>query len=358
MINLQNLVQNCLAGKLPSKKICIDLLESTDILLPDLLQAAYSVRKATWGNRVRVHMLNNAQNGSCPEDCKYCPQANNAKSDIAGYPMKGDQEIIDEAKRAYNSGAYRYCMVFSGRGPRKKRVERMARLIKDIKKEVPVEVCLSAGLLEEEDAKILKNAGLDRYNHNLNTSKDHYKKICSTHTYEDRLQTLNAANSAGIKLCSGFIAGMKEQPSDLVDVAFKLKDLDVASVPVNFLIPIKGTALEGVSHLTPNFCLRLLCMMRFVLPKAEIRMAAGRELHLKGNQILGLFPANSLFIDGYLNVRGEYQSMITQIEDAGFKIEQEGSSIKSEEALEKKQAVQLKDIVKLKDQQALHPTLN
>ena len=128
-------------------------------------------------------------------------------------------------------------MVFSGRGPRKRRVEHMAKLIKRIKDTVPVEVCLSAGLMDDDDTHKLKQAGLNRFNHNLNTSESYYKKICTTHTYQDRLNTLNSARNAGIELCSGFIAGMNEKPEDLVELAFKLKALNVESVPINFLIP-------------------------------------------------------------------------------------------------------------------------
>lgn len=347
MEKIQRFTEQSLRLEALKEDDCLDILTSDSIQVPYLLSAVYTVRHRFWQNKVRIHMLNNVQNGSCPEDCKYCAQANNAETDIAAYKMKSDDEIIAEAKRAYENGAFRYCMVFSGRGPRKRRVEHMAELVKKIKSTVPVEVCLSAGLIDGEDAVKLKSAGLNRFNHNLNTSESHYNNICTTHSFQDRLNTLSNAKAAGIELCSGFIAGMKEKPEDIVELAFKLREMKVESIPVNFLIPIEGTGLEKVSELNPNYCLRILALLRFLCPKAEIRMAAGREMHLKSNQILGLFAANSLFIDGYLNVRGDSETMLNQIQEAGFEIDS---------SAQKYSATTHKPEFDLKSYKDLHPT--
>lgn len=347
MEKILSFVDLALKDQALSEKDCLDILQSEEIVVPQLLSAVYQVRHHHWQNKVRIHMLNNVQNGSCPEDCKYCAQANNAETDIAGYKMKSDEEIVAEAKRAYENGAFRYCMVFSGRGPRKRRVEHMAELVKKIKATVPVEVCLSAGLIDGEDAVKLKSAGLNRFNHNLNTSETHYPNICSTHSYQDRLNTLSNAKAAGIELCSGFIAGMKEKPEDIVELAFKLKEMKVESIPVNFLIPIQGTGLEKVSELNPNYCLRILALLRLMCPKAEIRMAAGREMHLKSNQILGLFAANSLFIDGYLNVKGDSEGIMTQLQEAGFAVDS---------SAQKYSAKHHQPEFDMKNYQDLHPT--
>jgi len=165
------------------------VLESPEIELFPLLNAAFEVRKRFVGKHVTVHIINNAQNGFCPEDCHYCAQAKSSKADIESYPVKSDKEILAEAKNAYEKGAHRYCMVFAGRGPSQARTEHLAHLIKAIKTQFPLEVCVSAGLLDAGKAKILKDAGLDRLNHNLNTSRRHYPNICSTHTYDDRMTT-------------------------------------------------------------------------------------------------------------------------------------------------------------------------
>ncbi|MCA9406468.1 MAG: radical SAM protein [Candidatus Omnitrophica bacterium] len=170
-----------------------EILTSEKIELLPLLNAAYAVRKQFVGKDVTIHIINNGQNGFCPEDCHYCAQAKSSKADIEEYPLKSDDEFMAEAKNAYEKGAHRYCMVFAGRGPSKGRTERLAALIKKIKAQYPLEICVSAGLLDEEKAEVLKEAGLDRLNHNLNTSERHYPNICTTHTFADRLNTLKAA---------------------------------------------------------------------------------------------------------------------------------------------------------------------
>jgi len=315
------LVEKSLAGLPLSDAEALAVLNNADWDVMDILYAAYQVRKAAWGKQVSIHIINNAQNGYCPEDCKYCVQAKTSTADIESYTMKEESEIMAEAKSAYESGAHRYCMVFSGRGPSKKRVEKLAGYIQKIKSQYPIEVCVSSGLLDAEGAKTLKAAGLDRLNHNLNTSESHYKNICTTHTYQDRLETLQAGKSAGLGLCSGMILGMGESSEDILEVARSLAAVEAVSIPINFLIPIEGAALNSEQVLTPEHCLRVLSLFRFLNPKAEIRAAAGRELHLRQLQVLALYPANSLFMQGYLNTQGDSAFQTLQmIQDAGFEI--------------------------------------
>lgn len=316
------LTDRSISGELLSRETAQEILSSEKIELLPLLNAAYEVRKKFIGKDVTVHIINNAQNGHCPEDCHYCAQAKSSKANIEEYPLKSDQEFLDEAKTAYEKGAYRYCMVFAGRGPSKARVEHLAQLIRNIKSQYPIEVCVSAGLLDEPKAKILKEAGLDRLNHNLNTSARHYSKICTTHTYEDRLNTLKAARQSGLKLCSGVILGMGESSGDVLEMVYTLCAMNVESIPVNFFIPIKGAQLNEPPPLSPDYCLRVLCLYRFLNPKAEIRIAAGREMHLRSMEVMALYPANSLFLDGYLNAKGSDRSRTFQmIKDAGFTIQ-------------------------------------
>jgi biotin synthase len=213
-------------------------------------------------------------------------------------------------------------MVLSGRGPSIERTRKLATLIRELKDRYPIEVCLSAGLVDDTRAEILAEAGLDRLNHNLNTSESHYGKVCTTHTYSDRVRTLEAAHKCGIETCSGFILGMGESSSDVVELAFRLRELEVPSIPVNFLIPIEGNPLQADSSLTPERCLRTLALVRFVNPRAEIRAAGGREGHLRSLEPLALYPANSLFVEGYLTTRGDaVEDTYRMIRDAGFEIE-------------------------------------
>jgi biotin synthase len=319
--NYQTLTETALSNEQLSSEDCLNILTNPDIDILSLVHAAYAVRKEHWGKDVSIHILNNAQNGACPEDCAYCAQAKTSKSDINKYPAKEEDEMLAEAKRAYENGAFRYCMVYSGRGPRKKRIEKLSGIIRKIKDNYPIEVCLSPGLIDAEDAETLKAAGLDRFNHNLNTSKTYYDKICTTHTYEDRLNTLKSVQKAGIGMCSGIIVGMGESSEDIVEVALKLRELKSNSIPVNFYMPIPGNTMGQKNPLTPEYCLRVLCLFRFLNPTSELRMAAGREMHLRNMQSLGLFVANSLFMDGYLNTKGgNAPDTLAMIRDAGFTI--------------------------------------
>ena len=358
----QDLTTTSLSGELLSDATCEKLLTASEIELLPLLDAAYQVRKTNFQNEVQLHILNNAQNGYCPEDCHYCAQASSATADIEAYPLKPDDEILAEAARAYESGAYRYCIVMSGRGPSPKRVAHLAELIRTVKARYPIEVCLSAGLVDVESAGVLKAAGLDRLNHNLNTSESHYPKICSTHTYQDRMETLRAAQTVGLACCSGVIVGMGEGTDDLIKVAKALRELEVASLPVNFFLPISGTQLsESVTEypqhvpvtLTPDYCLRVLCLYRFLNPKAEIRIAAGREHHLRSMEVMALYPANSMFIDGYLNAKGAAASHTLQmITDAGFTIKTNREGL--EQLAKKKEE---KGDVLLKELKVLRPRM-
>ena len=354
MIFYNELTTNSLRGELLSDASCEKLLTGSDVELLPLLNAAYQVRKTYFRNEVQLHILNNAQNGYCPEDCGYCAQASSATTDIEAYPLKPDAEILEEAKRAYESGAYRYCIVMSGRGPSPRRVSHLAELIHTVKSRYPIEVCLSAGLIDLESARVLKAAGLDRLNHNLNTSEAHYPKICSTHTYQDRMETLQAAQAAGLACCSGVIVGMGEKTDDLIQVAKSLRQLEVASLPVNFFLPISGTQLSETPTLTPNYCLRVLCLYRFLNPRAEIRVAAGREHHLRSMEVMALYPANSMFIDGYLNAEGSTASRtLEMIRDAGFTVktnDEDTKELKQEEV--RKRDVLLKKLKVLRPRMA------
>lgn len=316
-----SLSTSALDGVEPSNPLCEQILLDPEVELMPLLNSAYTVRKARWGKTVQVHILNNAANGKCPEDCSYCTQGKNSSVPIEEYSMKSPDEIMEEARLAYENGAFRYCMVFSGRGPSNTRTEELAKLVRDIKAKYPLEVCVSAGLLDDGKAAVLAEAGLDRLNHNLNTSEEHYAEICTTHTYHDRIETLRAAKRNGIEMCSGLIAGMGEPASDLVEIAKTLRSLEAESIPVNFLLPFEGNDLVEPQGLTPEYCLRVLCMFRFTNPTAEIRIAAGREFHLRSMEALSLYPANSLFLEGYLNAKGAASNRTYEmITDAGFEI--------------------------------------
>jgi biotin synthase len=316
------LAERALRDEPPGDAQALWILDGDDVELLPLLHAAYIPRQRRFGRKVMVHILNNVQSGLCPEDCGYCSQSRDSKAAIHKYPLKSDDEILAQAERAALAGASRYCMVLSGRGPSLERTRRLADIVRRVKERFPIEVCLSVGILEEEHARVLADAGLDRLNHNLNTSEAHYAEICSTHDHADRVRTLVVAKKCGIQPCSGLIVGMGETSRDVVDVAFQLRELEVPSIPVNFLIPIEGNPIASDDSLTPERCLRTLALMRLVNPRAEIRVAGGREVHLRALGPLALWPANSLFVEGYLTTRGDAVAETTRmIHDAGFEVE-------------------------------------
>jgi biotin synthase len=316
------LADDALADRAPSPERARWILDGEDLELLALLQAAFEPRRLHFGRKVMVHVLNNVQNGLCPEDCGYCSQSRDSTAAIRKYPMKGEDEILAEAERAARAGASRYCLVLSGRGPTLERTRRLAALVRRIKERWPIEVCLSVGLLGDEHARLLAEAGLDRLNHNLNTSEAHYPRVCTTHTWRDRVETLLAAKRHGIEPCSGLIMGMGESSADLVEVAFTLRELGVPSIPLNFLVPIPGNPILADGSLTPERCLRALCLLRLVNPRAEVRVAGGREGHLRALGALALWPANSLFVEGYLTTRGDAaDETYRMIRDAGFEVE-------------------------------------
>jgi len=320
-----------------------------------LLDAAYQIRKMHFGNKVQVHIINNVQNGLCPENCKYCAQAVDSEAPIEKYRMKSEEEILAEARNAYESGAFRYCMVASGRGPSEKQIQFYSQIIKKIKSEFPIQVCLSSGLMGKSATDQLKAAGLDRLNHNLNTAAENYAEICSTHTYQDRVNTLEAGAASGLELCSGVIVGMGESDTDLINLAFQIRKLGIVSIPVNFFLPIEGTQLQPNQTTTPERCLRILALFRLINPKAEIRVAAGREFHFRSLQPLAFFAANSLFLDGYLNAKGSSsRDTLAMLKDAGFEIDSR-FSIDDLSSDEQDQIPQTAYDIKIKSKEDLRP---
>ena len=263
------------------------------------------------------------KSGLCPEDCAYCSQRSGSKADVLKYNWIEPLTAAETADRAVARGAKRVCLVASGRGPSDRDIGRIAETVLAIKERHPqIEVCTSLGLLTAERAKRLLEFGVFAYNHNLNTNESNYAEICSTHTFADRVDTVGIARDVGLSPCSGAIFGMNESDEDIADLAFELRKLNPDSVPINFLIPFEGTPMGGQWQLTPQRCLRILTLYRFFFPDVELRIAGGREIHLRSLQTLGLHVANSLFIGDYLTSEGQAASIdLELISDAGFVVE-------------------------------------
>nr|WP_202622359.1 biotin synthase BioB [Heyndrickxia coagulans] len=301
-----------------------EILTVSDHEVLALVHGAYQIRRHFYGKKVKLNLIINAKSGLCPEDCGYCAQSIKVATKIDRYPLVSKQTIVEGAKEAKKNKIGTYCIVMSGRRPTNREVDTVIAAVEEIKRDVEqLKICACLGLVTEEQAFKLKAAGVDRFNHNINTSANHHANITTTHGYEDRVNTIENVKKAGISPCSGVICGMGETDKDIIDMAFALKDLDADSIPVNFLHPVKGTKLENMDELTPIRCLKILSLFRFVNPTKEIRIAGGREYNLRSLQNLGLFIANSIFIGDYLTTDGQDAKEDYQlIKDLGFEIEE------------------------------------
>ncbi|SDP42981.1 biotin synthase [Actinopolyspora xinjiangensis] len=319
---LEDLVTKALRREAPSRNEATRLLsEEFDVL--DVVAAAGRVRRHFFGNRVKLNTIVNMKSGLCPEDCTYCAQRLGADSEILKYSWVKAEEAAGAADEAATAGAKRICLVASGRGPGQRDIDRISETIEAIRRKQPdVEVCACLGLLSEGQAEQLREAGADAYSHNLNTNERRYAEICSTHTFADRAETVRSATTAGLSPCSGAIFGMGESDDDVVSLAFELLELDPDSVPINFLIPMEGTPMAGEWRLTPQRCLRILALYRLFFPDVEVRLAGGREVHLRNVEALALHVANSIFLGDYLTSEGKTGEQDRQlIADAGFVVE-------------------------------------
>lgn len=322
-MNWNLLADKALSGGEISRDEAGAVLTCPDESLLGLLDAAYRVRRAHFGKRVKLNFLLNAKSGLCPEDCFYCSQSKISDAQIDKYPFMTEKEIVEAAGRAVEVKAKRFCMVNSGRGPTDGEIALISSAVTKVKAAYPkLEVCVCLGLLGEKQGHELKKCGVDAYNHNLNTSENQYSDICTTHTYKDRVQTVQTAKDCGMSSCSGCLFGMGEGDRDVLDLAYSFRKMDVDSIPINFLIPIQGTPLEKFKNLTPRKCLKILALFRFLNPKTEIRAAGGREINLRWLQPLALYAANSIFIGDYLTTKGQSpKDDISMIRDLGFEIE-------------------------------------
>jgi biotin synthase len=299
----------------------LSILQASDDDLLDIMAAAFQIRRRYWAKGVQLYFLMNAKSGLCPEDCSYCSQSKVSEAEIPRYNLLSRDKLMDGARVAAERSSKTYCIVISARGPSESEIAAVEKIVPDIKSKYGLDVCACLGLLTPEQARRLAACGVDKVNHNVNTSPEFYEKICTTHTYQDRIATLQAVRSAGMKLCSGGIIGMGESDDDVVNMAFELRTYGVESIPLNFLNAIDGTPLQKSDRLNPRYCLKALAMFRFANPKSEIRIAGGRELHLGSLQALGLYAANSLFIGDYLTTRGQApEADYKMIAEMGFQV--------------------------------------
>ncbi|WP_248123879.1 biotin synthase BioB [Micrococcus lacusdianchii] len=316
------LVERIDAGHRLTVEEAVAVLDAPDAETFRIVAAASRLREKHFGRTVKVNYLVSLKTGLCPENCTYCSQRLGTEAEILRYTWLKPEEAVRQAGLGIAGGASRVCMVASGTGPTDRDVDRVVGMVADLKSQHPdVEVCACLGFLKDGQAEKLKDAGVDAYNHNLNTAESHYESICTSHTYDQRVDTVQRAGAAGLSSCSGLIAGMGETHAQLAEAVLALRELDSDSIPVNFLMPFDGTPLEGHVQLTPLECLRILAMVRLACPDKELRIAGGREMHLRSLQPVGLQVANSIFLGDYLTSEGQAaEADLQMIADAGYTV--------------------------------------
>jgi len=287
--------------------------------LLELIAFADKIRRDSIGSKFELCNIINAKSGLCSEDCKFCAQSSRHSADIPIYPLKKKNQIVKAAQQAKEIGAGKFGIVTSGNRLKASELDIIAQAISEIKSKVGIEVCASLGALEKCELAILKEAGLSRYHHNIETSARFYPRIVSTHSFEGKINTIRAAKEAGLEVCSGGIIGMGESWQDRIDMALLLKKLNVDSIPINLLVPIKGTPLESLNPISCIDAIRTICIFRIILKDKIIKIAAGRETILKDFQALGLMAgANGMLIGGYLTIKGrdvaEDRRLIEEVE--------------------------------------------
>jgi biotin synthase len=307
----------------------LEILDLPDADLPALLDASYALRRKYKGNTVGIQILTNARSGSCSQDCAYCAQSRDSEADIDRYRLVPYEKLLQDGRVARDKQLARHCIGLSGMRFGDAEIEAFAGYVRELKGSFDTHICCSIGFLTPEQARTLKEAGVNRINHNLNTSRNFYGNICSTHTYDERISNIRMLQGLGFEICCGGIIGMGESRADAADMLLDIREIAPQSVPVNFLIPLEGTGLAGadVSHLTPEYCLKVLCLARLLTPKADIRCAAGREIYLRGREKEMFCAVDSIFASGYLTAGGQsVEEAIKLVGDAGFQYRLEGEN--------------------------------
>ena len=274
--------------------------------LDELIAQANAVRAECVGNKLQLCGIISARSGLCTEDCKFCAQAARHRTGAPVYPLMPRRDLVAAAMEKKAIGAERFGIVTSGNRLTDAEFEQVIKAVRAIAKDVGTAVCASLGALAKEQLAALKDAGLSRYHHNIETSRRFYPNIVTTHSFDQRIATIKAAKEVGLEVCSGGIIGMGETWADRLDMARTLNELQVDSVPINILIPIAGTPLENVEPISVDDCIRTICIFRIILPDKTIKVAAGREAVLKDRQLRAFMAgANGMIIGGYLTVKGQ-----------------------------------------------------
>jgi biotin synthase len=318
---LPGLVAKVLGGRALTADDAYSLASVEGAGLFGLFSAAGEIRERFRKNRVDLCSIINAKSGACSEDCSYCAQSSQSKAEIPVHPLLKEHEVMDKAREAKEAGVRRFCIVTSGRKAGARELREIASIVKKVRG-LGLLPCATLGLLDKDELTMLRDSGLERYHHNLETSKGFFPRICSTHTYRDKLKTIGAAKVAGLSVCSGGIFGLGETWEDRIDMALALRELDVDSVPVNFLIPVNGTPLGNAAPLHPFEALKIISLYRFMLPDKAVRVCGGRRQILgEFNSMVFMAGADALLTGNYLTTTGtSYEDDLRLIRQYGLEV--------------------------------------
>ena len=315
---IENLVKDIKNGYLISKEEAKKLLEYD---LNILAKYANEIRIHFLGNKFDLCCIVNGKSGKCSEDCKFCAQSIHHKTNIDVYPLLSNDEFIADSKYNHDKGVKRYSIVTSGKRLSKKEVDKVCTIYKSIIENVGIKTCASHGLLDQEDMKKLKSAGVKRYHNNLETSRKYFDKICTTHTYDEKIETIKSAQNAGLEVCSGGIIGIGESEDDRIDMAFELRELNIKSIPLNMLNPIEGTEMECIDKISEEEFLKTVALFRFINPDSQIRLAGGRNLLTEFGKSAFEGGANATITGDMLTTCGSnIVNDIKMIKELGFEI--------------------------------------
>ncbi len=314
---IEEVGKKVLEGKLITYEEALPLTRISGSEIMDLAVMAHQVREVYCGKKVDLCSLCNAKSGRCSEDCAFCAQSAHYRSPSPTYPLKEVTEMVAQAKEAEKRGAKRFCIITSGRDIADFEFDSILRALEKIERETSLKLDCSLGFLTLRQAKFLKEVGVSRYNHNLETAKSHFAKICTTHSFDERFNCARMIKEVGLNLCCGGIIGMGETPEQRLELAFLLRELKVDCIPINILNPRPETPLEQTPLVPPSEIIKTISIFRLINPGVIIKLAGGRELNLRDFQALGLLAgANGLIMGGYLTTAGrDSQLDLQMVED-------------------------------------------
>jgi len=315
---INSLKRQILNGNLITYEEALDLINieiNDENDLNELFKAANEIRKEFMGSKADLCTIMNVKSGKCSEDCRFCAQSGHYNTGVEEYSLLNYKDILKRAKEMEEKGVHRFSLVTSGRGVKGEEFDKVVDIYRRLHKDTNLSLCASLGIIDYEQAKKLKEVGVKMYHHNVETSKDNYKNICTTHTYEDRIETIKNVQKSGMDLCVGGILGLNESKEQRLKMAFEIRELNIKSIPLNILNPIKNTPMENCKKLEPLEMLKAMAVYRFVNPSAYIRYAGGR-MSLKGYEKIGFNGGvNSALVGDYLTTIGsdiqEDKQMIT-----------------------------------------------